>query len=70
MLATLGDMFSSKVVSMLVKSTCKRSRGVVAIIGCKGALDKLPSCCKQHAQVLVGLPHLIGHSWPPKVFLQ
>ena len=40
MLVTLGDLFSSKVISMLVKSTCKRSRGVVATIGCKGALDK------------------------------
>ena len=47
MLATLGDWFSSKVVSMLVKSTCKRSREAVATIGCTGALDKLPSCCKQ-----------------------
>ena len=53
MLATLGDLFSSKVVSMLIKSTCKRSRGAVAMIGCRGALDKLPSCSKQHAQVLM-----------------
>ena len=52
-LATLGDVFSSKVVSILVKSTCKRSRGAVAMIGCKGALDKLPSCCKQCLQVLM-----------------
>ena len=53
MLVTLGDLFSSNVVSMLVKSTCKRSRGVVAMIGCRGALDKLPSCCKQCMQVLM-----------------
>ena len=52
-LVTLGDLFSSKVISMLVKSTCKKSRGVVAMIGFKGALDKLPSCCKQCAQVLM-----------------
>ena len=38
MLATLGDRFSSIIVSILVKSTCKRSRGVVATIGHKGAL--------------------------------
>ena len=52
-LVTLGDSFSSKVVSMLVKSTCKRSRGVVAMIGHRGALKKLPSCCKQCVQVLM-----------------
>ena len=34
MLATLGGLFSSRVVSMLVKSMCKRSIGVVATIGC------------------------------------
>ena len=38
---------------MLVKSTCKRSRGVVAMIGCRGALDKPPSCCKLCMQVLM-----------------
>ena len=38
---------------MLVKSTCKRYRGAVATMGCKGALDKLPSCCKQNMQVLM-----------------
>ena len=53
MLVTLDDWFSSMVVSMLVKSTCKRSRGVVAMIGCRGALDKLPLCCKQCTQVLM-----------------
>ena len=49
-LATLGGLFSSRVISMLVKSTCTRSIRVVATIGCRGALDKLPSCCKQCAQ--------------------
>ena len=44
---------SSKVVAMLVKSTCKRSRGAVATIGYEGALDKPPPCCKQCAQVLM-----------------
>ena len=53
MLATLGDWFGSKVVSMLVKSTCRRSRGAVAVMGCKGALGKMPSCCKQCVQVLM-----------------
>ena len=67
MLATLGDLFSSKVVSMLVKSTCMRSSRVVAMIGCRGALDKLPSCCKPVCTGPDGLLHLTGHSWPPKV---
>ena len=35
MLVTLGDLFGSKVISMLVKSTCKGSRGVVAMKGVK-----------------------------------
>ena len=38
---------------MLVKSTCRRSRGAVAMMGCKGTLGKPPSCCKQHVQVLM-----------------
>ena len=38
---------------MLVKSTCERSRGSVSMIGCRGSLDKLPSCCKQRTQVLM-----------------
>ena len=53
MLATLGDWFGSKVVSMLVKSTCRRSRGAVAMMGWKGALGKLSSCCRQCVQVLM-----------------
>ena len=39
MLVTLGSLFSSRVISMLVKSTCKRPIGVVATIRCRGALD-------------------------------
>ena len=50
---TLGGLFSSRVVSMLVKSTCKRSMRVVATIRCWGTLDKLPSCCKQCVQDLM-----------------
>ena len=38
---------------MLVKSTCKRSIRVVATLGCRGTLDKLPSCCKQCVQELM-----------------
>ena len=53
MLVTLDSLFSSRVVSMLVKSTCKRSIRAVATIGCRGTLDKLPSCCKQHTQDLM-----------------
>ena len=52
-LATLGSLFSSRVISMLVKSACKRSIRVLATVGCRGALDKLPSCCKQYAQDLM-----------------
>ena len=47
---TLGGLFSSMVISILIKSTCKRSIGVVDTIGCRGALDNLPSCCRQHVQ--------------------
>ena len=50
---TLGSLLSSRVISMLVKSKCKRSIRAVATIGCSGALDKLPSCCKQSDQDLM-----------------
>ena len=46
-LATLGDLFGSMVISMLVKSTYKRSIGAVDTIGCRDTLSRLPSCCKQ-----------------------
>ena len=52
-LVTLGDCYGSKGVSMLVKSTCRRSRGAVAMVGCKGALGMLPSCGRQHVQFLI-----------------
>ena len=52
-LVTLGILFSSMVISILVKSTCKRSSGAVATIGCRSALDRLPSCCKQWVQYLI-----------------
>ena len=35
------------------KSTCKRSIGAMATIGCRGTLDKSPSCCKHHMQDLI-----------------
>ena len=44
---------NSMVVPMLVKSMCKRSSGVVATIGCRGTLGKLPLCCKQCEQDLM-----------------
>ena len=50
MFATLGSLFGSVVISMLVKSTRKRSIGVVDMIGCRGTLDNLPSCSKQYMQ--------------------
>ena len=53
-LLTLGDWFGSKVASMLVKSTCRRSRGAVATMGCRGALGRLSSCCRHHVQFLIG----------------
>ena len=53
MLATLGSWFSSMVISMLVKFSCKRSKGAVATIGCRGAVDKLPSHCRQCMQDLM-----------------
>ena len=52
-LATLGDWFSSNVVSILVKSTCRRSRGAVATIGHKGALGVPPSNWRQCLQALI-----------------
>ena len=52
-LLTLGGLFSSMVVSMLVKSMCKRSNEVMATIRCRGTLGKLPSCCKQCMQDLI-----------------
>ena len=53
MLVTLGDWFSSNVVSILVKSTCRRSRGAVATQGHKGALGVPPSNWRQCLQVLI-----------------
>ena len=52
-LATLGNCFSSNVVSILIKSTCKRSKGVVATIEHKGALGVPPSYWRQHLQALI-----------------
>ena len=52
-LATLGNWFSSNVVSILVKSTCRRSRGVVATIGHKRALGVPPSNWRQCLQALI-----------------
>ena len=47
---TLDGLFSFMVILMLVKPMCKRSIGEVDTIGCRDALDKLPSCCKQCVQ--------------------
>ena len=52
-LAALGNWFSSNVVSILVKSTYRRSRGAVATIGHKGALGMPPSYWRQHVQALI-----------------
>ena len=46
----LGCLFGSMVVSILVKSTCKRSIGAVDTIGCRGTIDNLPLCWKQCEQ--------------------
>ena len=53
MLPTLGGWFSSMVISMLVKSMCRRSIRAVATIGCRDPLGKLPSCCRQCMQFLM-----------------
>ena len=42
MFANLGGLFSSMVVSVLVKSMCKRSIGAVDTIGCRGTLGSCP----------------------------
>ena len=49
-LATLSSLFSSMVISMLVKSMCKRSNRAVATIRCRGTLGNAPSCLKLQAQ--------------------
>ena len=48
-----SSLFSSRVISMLVKSTCKRSIRAVATVGCRGTLDRSPSWCKQCTQDLM-----------------
>ena len=53
MLATLGDWFGTNMISMLVKSTCRRSRGSVATMGHKGAFGEPPSYWRQHVQALI-----------------
>ena len=53
MLVTLDSWLSSVVISLLVKSTCRRSNGEVTTIGCKGTLGNLPSCCRQCTQFLM-----------------
>ena len=68
MFVTLASLLSSRVISILVKSTCKRSIREVAKIRCRGALDKLPSLLAMWAG-LNRLSHLIGHAWPPDILL-
>ena len=53
MLATLGDWFGSNMVSMLVKSTCRRSRGAIATMAHKGAFGKPPSYWRHCVQALI-----------------
>ena len=52
-LATQGDWSNSIVVSILVKSTCRRSRGAVATMGHKGVLGVPPSYWRQCLQALI-----------------
>ena len=52
-LVILGNWFSFNLVSILVKSTCKRFRGVVATMGHKVALEVPPSYWRQHLQALI-----------------
>ena len=59
-LATLDGWFSSMVISMLVKSTCRRSNGAVATIGCRGTAGSAWSSWWISASD--------NHSWPPEVF--
>ena len=69
MLATLGNLFSSIVVSILVKSTGRRFRGAVAIIGHKGALGDATLILKAVCTGPNNLSHLFGHPWLPETFL-
>ena len=52
-LAIHCGLSNSIIVSILVKSTCRRSRGAVATMGHKGALGVLPSYWRQHLQPLI-----------------
>ena len=63
MSATLGVLFGSMVVYILIKSTCKRSIGAVDTIRCWGTLDNLPSCCKQCVQDFGDFCIWLAHSW-------
>ena len=49
----LGGWFSSMVISMLVKSMCRRSNGTVATIGYRDTFGKSPLCCRQSTQFLM-----------------
>ena len=48
-----GGWSNSIVVSMLVKSTCSNSKGMVTMISHIGALVQLPSCWMQLSQLLI-----------------
>ena len=52
-LVTTGDLFGSIMGSMLVKSTCRRSKEAIATMGHKGAFGKPPSYWRQCVQTLI-----------------
>ena len=48
-----GGWSNPIVVSILVKSTCSNSKGVVTMMGCTGALVQVPSCQTHCSQLLI-----------------
>ena len=55
---------------MLVKSTCKRSNGVVSSIRCRGCFGHITLMLEAMCTGLNRLLHLIGHAWPPEMLPQ
>ena len=65
MLTTFGGWSNSIVISMLVKSMCSNSKGMVAMMGCISILAaSAPSCWMHHSQLLIAFcicMAMLGH---------
>ena len=59
-----GGWSSFILISMLLKSMCSSSKGVVAMMGCIGALAQVPSCWMHHSQLPIAFcicVTMLGH---------